>query len=109
MIAAGETWPGTLEPGRRCGFMTGAPLPPGADAVVRQEDTWQWESSAGLFASTAGRRGQSAGRRSRRRRLLLPVGILISARGRLLAAAGVKEVLVYRRPRVAVLATGRNW
>jgi len=38
-IAAGYTAKGTLKPGQTMRIMTGAPIPPGADAVLMQEDT----------------------------------------------------------------------
>ena len=38
-IYAGEVFPGTVGPGECIRIMTGAPIPEGADTVIRQEDT----------------------------------------------------------------------
>ena len=89
-------------------IFTGAPVPPGADAVVMQEDT---ESHADQARSS---RRQVRTRTSRKRGEDLAVGaVLIKPHTRvqpghigLLASQGHARVDVYRRPRVAVLPTG---
>ncbi|MBB4260084.1 molybdenum cofactor synthesis domain-containing protein [Bradyrhizobium sp. CIR3A] len=88
---------------------TGGPLPRGADAVVMVEHTQPVGSDAidvrravspGQFVSYAGSdiaRGEA----------LLRAGTIIGSREiGMLAACGIAEVLVARRPRVAVISTG---
>ncbi len=88
---------------------TGGPLPRGADAVVMVEHTQPAGSDAvdvrravspGQFVSYAGSdiaRGEA----------LLRAGTIIGSREiGMLAASGIAEVSVARRPRVAVLSTG---
>jgi molybdenum cofactor synthesis domain-containing protein len=90
---------------------TGAPLPEGADAVVMVEETARHdgESVEVLSPVTA---GQNIGRRGAD----MKVGDVVVRRGDhlnasrigALAAIGSGELLVYARPRVAVLSTGNE-
>ena len=107
---AGGAYPGTVGAGQAVQIFTGAPVPEGADAVVIQEDTeaageritvrekaaeGQYIRPAGLDFK-AGDLGVSAGR-------------ILSARDIGLAAAmNVPWLLVKRRPRIALLATGNE-
>ncbi len=89
-------------------IMTGAPIPAGADGVVRVEDT----VSSGDWVEIAvsiqpGQFVRPAGEDVRRGDLVLPRGTLIRPQEvGMLAALGCAEVRVTRRPRVAILATG---
>jgi molybdopterin molybdotransferase len=88
---------------------TGAVLPPGADAVVMVEYTA--ESLPGTIEVT---RPVAVGSGIVRADEDVAVGGMLASAGRplrapdlgMLAAAGVIEVSVHRRPRVAILATG---
>jgi len=114
-----------VEPGSALRIMTGAPVPPGADTVTPFEDTDVWGAGGAAEGPTA--------RPSRPQasvvRVLLPTarganiraagedvraGTPVVRRGTLLrpgeigvlATAGAATVPVFRRPRVAILATG---
>lgn len=89
-------------------IFTGAPMPDGADAVVLQEDTTR-EGDI-LSVREAAREHDNV----RRRGSDLRAGQPMLARGArlmpgelgLLASQDIASVTVYRRPRVAILATG---
>lgn len=89
-------------------IMTGAPLPPGADAVVKVEDTASVGEDVDILAEVApGNYVRLSGEDVRRGSLILPKGTrLRSQEIGMLAALGRPEIAVGRRPRVAVLATG---
>jgi len=102
---------GAVEPlprGTAARIMTGAPVPAGADAVIPVEWT-----DAGIHVVVINRR-LSARTHVRDRGDDLPVGSVLGETGDvvdagrigLLASAGVAECRVYRRPRVAIFATG---
>jgi molybdopterin molybdotransferase len=107
LTAGGEARIG-LQAGEAARIMTGAPLPDGSDAVVMVEDT---SETAGVVELTVSPR---AGDNVRPRGVDLTVGQTVlemgsrlgSAEIALLASVGVAEISVYRRPVVAVLATG---
>jgi len=99
-----------VEPGTCSEIATGAPLPPGADAVVMVEDTKRVDDTV-LVAVTVSA-GQNVGRQGadvRAGALLIQRGDLLNP-GRIgaLAAAGHTEVSVFARPRVAILSTGNE-
>jgi len=99
-----------LAPGRAIRIMTGAPIPTGADTVVRVEDTDREErpGTIRVFSDRdRGRHVRPAGQDMREGALLFEPGWSITP-GTLgvLAAAGRSEVVVRRQPRVAVLPTG---
>jgi molybdopterin molybdotransferase len=109
--AAGETFAGELAAGTCVRLFTGSPLPPGADAVVMQEDT-RVEPNAGdqvLFLEPT-RTGDNVRWRGedvkRGATLAAPGEVLSAGRLSLLAAAGLVRVRVGRRPVVGLLATG---
>jgi molybdopterin molybdotransferase len=97
-----------LTPGRAIRIMTGAPLPAGADTVVRQEDTRRQDGDVLIEVAAA------TGNYIRRRGEDLVAGQAVLDAGRTLtpievgiaAALGHDSVHVGRRPRVGVLATG---
>jgi len=114
-LAAGYTTDFVVEPGTAIRIMTGAPLPAGADAVVRFEDT-----SEGLPAGerrsdrievfsqvVVGENVRSAGEDIRKGELVLAEGTVLRPQEiGVLASLGRARVRVIRRPRVAILATG---
>ena len=109
-VRAGERAVAGIEPGQAMRIMTGAPLPPGADAVVRVEDT-DAEAEPGVVTVRSdrdvGQNVRPAGQDMRSGEHLLPRGHSITP-GTIgvLAAAGRADALVHRRPTVAVLTTG---
>jgi molybdopterin molybdotransferase len=107
-VAAGGLAPRALVDGEAARIFTGAPLPPGADTVVRQEDT---EARAGeVRVRVAVPRGESvreAGEDVRSGDLVLaPGGRVGPAEVGMLASLGHTLAHVHRRPRVAVLSGG---
>ena len=106
--AAGRGFEGGVGPGQAVRIFTGAPVPKGADAIVIQEDTDAHGDTVVV------REGASAGRYIRRAgmdfaagQVLLKAGKVLSARDIGMAAAmNVPWLMVRRRPRVAVIATG---
>lgn len=107
-IAAGGRAPRAVGTGEAYRIMTGAPLPEGADGVVRVEDSDAGTERVSLFDD------RDAGRNVRPRGEDLAAGALAVARGTrlgpahlgVLASVGRAQVSVGRRPRVAILATG---
>lgn len=105
---AGGDIPSELEPGTVCQIFTGATMPPGADAVVIQEDTKRDGQEVDIFeASTVGRHVRAQGSDVRRGETILRQGDrLWPGEIGLLASQNVARVRVYRQPRVALLSTG---
>lgn len=89
-------------------IMTGAPLPPGADAVIKVEDTETADEYVNVFAEVdPGNYVRPAGEDVQKGALVLRRGARLRPQEiGMLAALGRPEVLVSRRPRVAILATG---
>lgn len=108
MLAAGHSTEEDVLPGYCLRIFTGAPLPAGADAVVRQEDVGETGNQLVLkHPCDAGSGVTAPGVEILKGQCLLPMGaILTPTRCALLAGLGKGTVLVYRRPRVALLATG---
>ncbi|GAB6173469.1 molybdopterin molybdotransferase MoeA [Paradesulfitobacterium aromaticivorans] len=107
-IPAGS-WPErVLEVGEAARIFTGAPIPAGANCVVRMEDTEEHGDEVVIhYPVPAGANVVPEGDEIARGEVLLRQGVLLTppALG-LLAAAGVQEVPVYRRPKVGLLSTG---
>ncbi|KUK26501.1 MAG: Molybdenum cofactor synthesis domain protein [Acetothermia bacterium 64_32] len=107
-VAAGYVPPVQVLPGTAVRIMTGAPLPPGADAVVR----FEWTEPAGedVLVKKAVPKGQDvrpAGEDVRAGELVIPAGTRLRPQELgMLATLGETEVWVHRRPRVGILATG---
>lgn len=112
--AAGSTPGMLLEPGTAIRIMTGAPVPEGAGAVIRFEDTEPVPTSQGTMVHIfrAPRRGENirpAGEDVPAGTHILSAGTPIRpAEIGLLAALGQARVRVHRPPRVAILATGNE-
>jgi molybdenum cofactor synthesis domain-containing protein len=107
-IAAGAPPEPALGPGQAIRILTGAPLPPGADAVVMVEDTEMAGSDVVI------RSGVKHGANVRDAGDDIAVGQLVFAAGTVLTPAhlgvlssiGIRNVPVYPRARVGVLSTG---
>ncbi|KAI5778667.1 hypothetical protein EDC01DRAFT_790756 [Geopyxis carbonaria] len=121
VVAVSHAAPGSalpLQRGQIARITTGAPLPPGATAVVMVEDTviasttadGTEEATVTLLAGIAdGENVRAPGSDVALHATILRAGTLISATGAeigLLASVGLATVPVYARPRVAVLSTG---
>ncbi len=107
-VAAGAWCDDDLLAGQAVQINTGAPLPPGADAVIRVEDTTVTGDRVKLNASVA------AGKNVTIRGEYLASGETVLDSGRRLgpvelgvcASAGAARVVVRRRPTVSILGTG---
>ena len=105
---AGHPFPGSVGPGEAVRIFTGAVVPEGADGILLQEDA---EAAGGAVAV-----GETVhtGRWVRRRGLDFTAGEVLLGPGRrltardvgLAAAANHPWLVVRRRPRVGILATG---
>ena len=107
-IAAGYTAKGTLKPGQTMRIMTGAPIPPGADAVLMQEDT-QKDGNAILCLDKAdvAENIRRAGEDVKIGEGVIKKGTTLSpAHIGMLAVIGRSQIAVSQRPTVAILSTG---
>lgn len=109
-IAAGGFAPRALRRGEAMRIMTGAPVPEGADSVIRKEDTDGGKKTVEIRAARdvwknirpAGedfQRGDVLARRGNPVRPAL-IGVL--------ASTGVRKVSVFKRPRVAIISSGNE-
>ena len=109
-IAAGKRGTRRVGVGEAVRIMTGAPVPDGADSVIRVEDT---ESAPESDVVTI-KDDRDAGRNVRPRGEDVTAGAVVLAAGTpigaahagVLASVGCASPTVHRRPRVAILATG---
>ena len=110
-IPAGEHFVGELSPGECARLFTGSPLPRGADAVVMQEDTRPDAAHPADIlicdSVVSGEYVRRQGEDVQRGAMLVAAGeALTPGRISLLAATGISQVKVGRRPVVGLLATG---
>jgi molybdopterin molybdotransferase len=107
-IPAGKTDIVPLLPGTAHRIMTGAPVPPGADAIVKVEDTDGGEQRVAVRAPVApGTHIRRTGEDVAEGTTVLRAGTVLGAPQLGLAAAiGRAELPVYRPVRVLVLSTG---
>ncbi|MFQ5658751.1 MAG: gephyrin-like molybdotransferase Glp, partial [Candidatus Methylomirabilales bacterium] len=107
-VGAGQIFDGFLEKGEAVRIMTGAPMPRGADAVIRQEDTQSTDQGVSLLRQV--RSGQNV--RYKGEDVKAGEQVLVSGTVcrpgviGLFAALGRKRVAVHQSPRVGILATG---
>ena len=119
MVAAGSISEREVEPGTAIRIMTGAPIPKGADSVVRFEDTdellrkesaidRQPPTEIGILCEAkAGLNIRRAGEDITKGSLVLSKGVIIRpSEVGVLASLGHSKVMVIRRPVMAILATG---
>ncbi len=113
-IGAGDVFEGDIAQGQCVRIMTGAQLPEGVDAVVKYEIVGVVEgdgkvgSIVSFTAPTAVRSNiREAGEEARAGEVIVEAGEVIGSAGAgFLAGCGVLQVPTYRRPRVAIIATG---
>lgn len=107
LTAGGDTTV-ALGPGEATRIMTGAPMPPGADAMIPVELTEERDGM--LFIKRELKPGDYVhviGQDVARGQIALTAGTTLGAADiGILATFGMTRISVYRRPRVAVLATG---
>jgi molybdopterin molybdotransferase len=97
-----------LETGQAAPIMTGAPVPPGADAVVMVEYTLQTHDEVEINKGIrAGDNIVPVGSEAKRGERLLSPGMRMDHSAIAVAASvGRAHLLVYDKPRVAILSTG---
>lgn len=107
-IPAGSFPTRPIGPGTCARIFTGAPIPEGADSVIRQEDTDEGvERVAVRHDRDAGANVRQAGEDIRRGTTVLRAGAELGpAQLGVLASLAVANPLIYRRPRVAIIASG---
>ena len=107
-VFAGEVCTAEVKRGQAVRIMTGAMIPPGADCVLRQEDSDQGEAEVKIYARLRPFQNYCRqGEDFRRGSVLLQAGTrLDSAAVGLLAAAGIPAVKIRARPRAGLLTTG---
>lgn len=107
-IPAGSVPQKTIGQGEAARIMTGAPLPAGADAIVRMEDTTrdgEWVTLSAPYQ--AGQDVRRAGEDVKGGDVVIPQGeILRPAEIGMMATLGRSFIYVYQRPVVAVISTG---
>ena len=107
MVAAGQVMTEQVPPGVAIRILTGAPMPPGLDTVVIQEDAKVDGSNVTLPASPVGENVRHAGEDIAAGETAVTAGWRFAggALG-MLAALGLVELTVVKRPRVALITTG---
>lgn len=107
-VRAGEAFAGTVGPGECVRIMTGAPRPDGADAVVMVEHTTLIDGVMRTDRAPApGEFINRAGCETSRGDVVLRAGSRLRfPHIAMLATVGAATVSVFRKPRVAILATG---
>lgn len=107
-IPAGATSTVRVEPLCAVRIMTGAKIPPGADAVVPFEEADGGEEYVTIQGPVrASQHIRFAGTDVHRDELVIPAGTVIRAPEiNMIASFGRSRVTVFRRPRVAILSTG---
>ena len=127
-LPAGTVFDRPVALGETVRIMTGAPMPPGTDAVVPFEETdeYDWTTSDAKYqqgdwqraprdlvridvAAAVGANVRAAGEDVRAGEVVLARGTVIGpAQIGVIASVGVDRVLAHRRPVVAVLSTGNE-
>lgn len=107
-IPAGAVPAVTIGPGQAARIFTGAPLPAGADSVIRQEDTDQGGEVVTIVRDRdCGVNIRRAGEDIRKGSVALPAGTVLGpAELGVLASLAVAHPMVHRRPQVAILGSG---
>ena len=109
-IPAGHTPKEDVTEGRAAKILTGAPIPSGANAVIKFEDTEFTEDTVTIFSQV------SAGKNIVRMGEDIPVGTEILGKGAeivpatmgLLASQGMKDVKVFKKPVITIINTGNE-
>jgi molybdopterin molybdotransferase len=107
-IFAGSYSPRRIGPKEAVRIMTGAPIPEGADAVIRQEDTDYGEEKVHIFKPVNPYDNYCfQGEDYKAGACLVHKGERMDAANTALAASmGYDSVAVFREPRIAIIATG---
>ncbi len=89
-------------------IMTGAPIPPGADAVVKFEDVKFTEDTVTFFSSVSANKNIiQVGEDIKEGECILPKGTKLDAAAMAaISTQGIAEISVYRRPVIGIMNTG---
>jgi molybdopterin molybdotransferase len=113
-VAAGDGGALEIQPGQAALIMTGAPLPVGADTVIRVEDT-DLDFSSGRLPERVtiyvpAEKGSNIRRRAENYRAgteILEIGRSLLAQDiGMLAGLGKAQIAVFKRPKVGIFASG---
>jgi molybdenum cofactor synthesis domain-containing protein len=107
-VVIGESPKVSVKTGLAAETVTGAPLPDGADSVVMVEYTSRQGDKVSVCRPVSiGENLMAAGSDIRKNETVLKSGQFLGSREiGVLAAIGLTDAIVYRRPKVAVLSTG---
>ena len=107
-INAGQFPKVKVEKGSAVEIGTGGVIPPGANAVVMVEQTSREGDTVYVYKSVAaGQNIQPAGSDLRIGEIVLNKGTVLSPREiGVIAALGIKEISVFKRPKIALISTG---
>ena len=107
-VPAGTVATKTVGPGEAIRIMTGAPVPKGADTVVKVEETESSGDAVRIFkALERGANVRPQGEDVKKGDTIIAKGTQIRpAEAGMLAILAKSFVLVYQKPRVAILSTG---
>lgn len=107
-VCAGSCPQREVTAGTACRIMTGAPIPVGADCIIRQEETKEIGNQVEIYCQMSAMENYCLkGEDIKKESLILSEGSFLNyvAIG-ILASMGIGEVPVYRLPKIAVLSTG---
>ena len=107
-VAAGQMPSKSIGAGQAIRIMTGAPLPKGADTVLKVEDTEHTPDSVRVFKpEQQGANIRPQGEDVKRGECIIAKGAQIrSSEAGMLAILAKSFIFAYQRPRVAILSTG---
>lgn len=107
-VPAGKMPEKAVGPGQAIRIMTGAPVPNGADTVLKVEDTEHTPDSVRVFKTEAkGANIRSQGEDVKKGERIIAKGTVIRpGEAGMLAILAKSFVFVHQRPRVAILSTG---
>ncbi|HBB61851.1 MAG TPA: molybdopterin molybdenumtransferase MoeA, partial [Lachnospiraceae bacterium] len=107
-VDAGHWTDRKVEPGTAVRIMTGAPIPEGADAVLRQEDSDYGEDTVLVYRSLKPWQNYCfQGEDYKAGACLMKAGLQLRAvEIGILAGLGRRKVRVYRKPRLLLMSTG---
>lgn len=109
-IGAGDVPTREVRSGECAKIMTGAPLPPGAQAVIMREETREFNGVVSFLAAAQSNQNvRDASSDIARGETVLNAGTRVrAAELAMLAALGCSHVEVYARPRIGIITTGEE-
>jgi molybdopterin molybdotransferase len=106
-LAAGSVWDGALVPGQSLRIMTGAPMPAGADTVYPQEVVERSGERVRIGTLAKGANVRLRGEDVEAGAIVVEAGTVLRPQEiGLVTSLGAWQVMVRRKPRVALMSTG---